>query len=114
MTSSSSRAAAASVLSVIEKTADRIGPAPPKFRSKSRPQHAGDMFIRENMFLQSCHIGEAAISELYELMALLPQSVPAVDIIVVQVEAPSIPNGAPPPSWAILSSRRPNRATRSR
>jgi hypothetical protein len=81
--------AAASVLSVIEKTADRIGAGTAKISFEiSARNMPGDTFKRENMFYSPANIGEAAISELYELMALLAgNQFRPVDIIDVQVEA---------------------------
>jgi hypothetical protein len=81
--------AAASVLSVIEKTADRIGAGTAKITFEiSARNMPGDTFKRENMFYSPANIGEAAISELYELMALLAgNQFRPVDIIDVQVEA---------------------------
>ncbi len=81
--------AAASVLSVIEKTADRVGAGTAKITFEiSARNMPGDVFKRENMFYSPINIGEQAISELYELMALLASNqFQPVDIFDIQVDA---------------------------
>ncbi|MDT8903775.1 SpoIVB peptidase S55 domain-containing protein [Anaeroselena agilis] len=80
---------AASVLSILEKTADRVGAGTAKITFEiSARNMPGDVFKRENMFYSPANIGEMAISELYELMALLAANqFQAVDVIDVQVDA---------------------------
>lgn len=81
--------AAASVLSVIEKTADRVGAGTAKISFEITARNMpGEVFKRENMFYSPANISEMAISELYELMALLAANqFQAVDIIDVKVDA---------------------------
>ncbi|HWQ60789.1 MAG TPA: SpoIVB peptidase S55 domain-containing protein [Negativicutes bacterium] len=81
--------AAASVLSVIEKTADRVGAGTAKVTFEVTARNMpGDTFKRENMFYSPANIGEQAISELYELMALLASNqFQPVDILDIQVDA---------------------------
>lgn len=81
--------AAASVLSVIEKTADRVGAGTAKISFEiSARNMPGETFKRENMFYSPANISEMAISELYELMALLAgNQFQSVDILDIQVEA---------------------------
>lgn len=81
--------AAAAVLSVIEKASDRVGAGTAKVSFEiSARNMPGDVFKRENMFYSPANIGEQAISELYELMALLAANqFQAVDVIDVQVDA---------------------------
>ncbi len=81
--------AAASVLSVIEKTSDRVGAGTAKISFEvSARNMPGDTFKRENMFYSPANIGEQAISELYELMALLASNqFQPVDILDIQVNA---------------------------
>lgn len=80
--------AAASVLSVIEKTTDRVGSGTAKvvFEISARNM-PGEVFKRENMFYSPANIGEQAISELYELLALLAgNQFQAVDVMDVKVD----------------------------
>jgi predicted CopG family antitoxin len=81
--------AAASVLSVIEKTADRVGAGTAKITFEITARNMpGEVFKRENMFYSPTNIGEQAISELYELMALLAANqFQPVDIFDIQVDA---------------------------
>ncbi|MDR7866201.1 MAG: SpoIVB peptidase S55 domain-containing protein [Sporomusaceae bacterium] len=100
---------AASVLSVLEKTADRIGAGTAKITFEiSARNMPGDVFKRENMFYSAANIGEMAISELYELMALLAANqFQAVDVIDVQVDATVDPERR----TAIIMEARPNVAS---
>ncbi len=85
--------AAASVLSVIEKTADRVGAGTSKITFEiSARNMPGEVFKRENMFYSPANIGEQTISELYELMALLASNqFQPVDIFDIQVDATVTP-----------------------
>jgi hypothetical protein len=80
--------AAASVLSVIEKTSDRVGAGTAKITFEITARNMpGETFKRENMFYSPINVGEQAISELYELMALLASNrFQPVDIFDVQVD----------------------------
>lgn len=80
--------AAASVLSIIEKTADRVGAGTAKVTFEiSARNMPGEVFKRENMFYSPANIGELAISELYELLALLAgNQFQAVDVMDVKVD----------------------------
>jgi hypothetical protein len=80
--------AAASVLSVIEKTTDRVGAGTAKvvFEISARNM-PGEVFKRENMFYSPANIGEQSISELFELLALLASNqFQAVDVMDVKVD----------------------------
>lgn len=81
--------AAASVLSVVEKTSDRVGAGTAKISFEITARNMpGEVFKRENMFYSPANIGEQAISELYELMVLLAANqFQAVDVIDVKVDA---------------------------
>lgn len=85
--------AAASVLSVLEKTSDRVGSGTAKvvFEISARNM-PGEVFKRENMFYSPANIGELAISELYELLALLAgNQFQAVDVMDVKVDVTVAP-----------------------
>lgn len=77
--------AAASVLSIIEKTSDRTGPgtARVKFELSARNM-PGEVFQRENMFYSPANISEMAVAEIHELLSLLAsnqfQSVDVMDV----------------------------------
>ncbi|MDR3592279.1 MAG: SpoIVB peptidase S55 domain-containing protein [Negativicutes bacterium] len=79
--------AAASVLSVIEKTMDRTGPGTAQvgFELSARNM-PGDVFKRENMFYSPENISEMAVSEINELLSLLASNqFKAVDVLDVKV-----------------------------
>lgn len=85
--------AAASVLSVLERTSDRVGSGTAKvvFEISARNM-PGEAFKRENMFYSPANIGELAISELYELLALLAgNQFQAVDVMDVKVDVTVAP-----------------------
>lgn len=79
--------AVTSIFNVIEKTSDRIGPGTAKvsFEIMGR-EIPGEALKRENMFYTSGNIGEMAISELYEALAMLAvNKYKPVDILDVKV-----------------------------
>ncbi len=79
--------AAASVLSVIEKTMDRTGPGTAKvgFELSARNM-PGEVFKRENMFYSPENISELAVTEINELLTLLASNqFQAVDVMDVKV-----------------------------
>jgi hypothetical protein len=79
--------AAASVLSVIEKTMDRTGPGTAKvgFELSARNM-PGEVFKRENMFYSPTNINELAVTEIHEVLSLLASNqFQSVDVLDVKV-----------------------------
>jgi hypothetical protein len=63
---------AVTLFNAIEKTSDRTGPGTAKVKFEITAQDLPvDKFVRENMFYTGGNIGELAISELFEAMAIL-------------------------------------------
>ncbi|HMM20902.1 MAG TPA: SpoIVB peptidase S55 domain-containing protein [Selenomonadales bacterium] len=79
--------ATAAVANAIEKTTDRIGPGTARVSFElSARNMPGEVFKRDNLFYSPGQIGEQAVSEFYELMALLASNqFQAVDIMDVKV-----------------------------
>lgn len=79
--------AAVTVYNLIDKTSDRTGPGTAKVSFElSAPDMPGGVFKRENMFYTGGNIGELAISELHELLALLASNqFKAVEIMDLKV-----------------------------
>ena len=62
----------ATVFSAIEKTCDRIGSGTARVKLEiSSPDISGEAFKRDNMFYSPANIGELAVAELFEGLALL-------------------------------------------
>jgi len=78
---------ATTMYNVIDKTMDRMGPGTANVNFEIRARNMpGDVIIRENMFYSPGNIGEAAVGEFFDAMAMLAgNQYNMVDIMDVKV-----------------------------
>jgi len=78
---------ATTVYNVIDKTMDRLGPGTAKVSFTIKARHMpGDIITRENMFYSPANVGEAAVGEFFDAMAMLASNqYNMVDIMDVKV-----------------------------